>query len=105
MREMGDDRRRAGSEEAMTWSDEDERELRHVEAMIDALCRLDIDERGAGATAVMQTAYWRARVEAIRSKHPAGGRATALTKALLDRLDALDAMQRGHGGARKADSR
>lgn len=91
----------------MTWSDEDERELRHIAAMIEALCRLDVGERSAATSAVMQPAYWRARVEAIRCKHkhPSRDRVAILTTTLLERLDKLDALQRGHDGTQAADAR
>jgi hypothetical protein len=89
----------------MAWSDEDERELRHIAAMIDVLCRLDVDEREAAATVVMHTAYWRARVDGIRRKQRVGERVSTLTKILLERLDQLDARKSGRVGAHTTDAR
>ncbi|WP_179401000.1 hypothetical protein [Burkholderia guangdongensis] len=89
----------------MTWSEEDELELRHIDAMIGQLGELDPGARAASSTVVLQTAYWRARVDALRRKQPDNGRAAMLVKALLARLDALDARPRGDADTVRARRR
>lgn len=82
----------------MAFNDEDERELRHVAAMIDELCRVDTRERAT--TAVMRPAYWRARLDAIRARQHAGGRSAMLTRTLVERLDELERRQWRDGASR-----
>ncbi|RQR65820.1 hypothetical protein DIE19_05250 [Burkholderia sp. Bp9126] len=82
----------------MACNDEDERELRHVAAMVDELCRVDSRERAAAA--VMRPAYWRARLDAIRVRLHASGRAAALSRTLVERLDELERRQWRDGASR-----
>ncbi|MGU7780908.1 hypothetical protein [Burkholderia sp. PU8-34] len=81
----------------MAWDDEDERELRHVEAMIDELSRVDAREYAGSTTMVLRPAYWRARLEAIGGRMRAGGRAATVAQALIARLDELE-QRHGHDG-------
>ena len=89
----------------MTWNDEDECELRHIGAMIEQLDRLDLDDRAASATSVLQPAYWRARLEAIQRKRPSSRRTMMLTKSLLERLDQLEARKRPQEDPRRSGRR
>ncbi|MBN3792867.1 hypothetical protein [Burkholderia sp. Ac-20353] len=84
----------------MAWDDEDERELRHVEAMIDELSRVDARECATATTAVLRPAYWRARLEAIGGRLRAGGRAATVAKTLIARLDELERRQPRDGVGR-----
>ncbi|MGU7769034.1 hypothetical protein ACV229_02460 [Burkholderia sp. MR1-5-21] len=85
----------------MAWDDEDERELRHVEAMIDELSRVDAREYSGATTTVMRPAYWRARLEAIGGRLRAGGRAATVAQTLNARLDELERRHRRDGDERK----
>ncbi|WP_010099690.1 hypothetical protein [Burkholderia ubonensis] len=87
----------------MACNDEDERELRHIAAMIDELSRVDIRDRPVASTSVMRPAYWRARLDAIRARVRAGSRAAMLAQMLGDRLDELERRQwrDGPSGKRK----
>ncbi|TCW85094.1 hypothetical protein C5O80_07605 [Burkholderia sp. SRS-46] len=85
----------------MACNEEDERELRHVAAMIDELCRLDTRACASATTVVMRPAYWRARLDAIRVRLRAGGRAAMLTRTLAERLDELERRQWRDSARRK----
>ncbi|AOI74629.1 hypothetical protein WI36_05075 [Burkholderia ubonensis] len=85
----------------MACNDEDERELRHVAAMIDELSRVDVSDRQVATTSVMDPAYWRARLDAIRSRVRAGSRAATLAQMLGDRLDELERRQWRDGASGK----
>ncbi|PCE33410.1 hypothetical protein [Burkholderia ubonensis] len=84
----------------MACNDEDERELRHVAAMIDELSRVDVRER-SGTTTVLHPAYWRTRLDAIRERLHAGGRAATLAQTLCERLDELERKQWRDGPNRR----
>ena len=73
----------------MTWHDQAQQELDHIEAIIFQLEHLDSSQATAQASAVMQSEYWRRRIHAVLALPDAPRRAAQRGAALLARLDRI----------------